>query len=286
MNRFFIVASAIALASCSRKTTPPITVTQPAPAFPSITQMTTQMINDTLSAVKSEAREVQTKAPPVAINPPKLHTKSIGNIDISYVYFDSRSHKLRVVDQAKGPGTEFTTAKEACESIQGIAATNAGFFTPDGSALGVVVTNGKKRGANNSSSLGVGYYVDNGASKIVRRQAFSGNAKEALQTGPFLIENGKAINGLSKEGTSYRSIILWDGGVNWAIAQTTPITLHNLSQTLKGQSFAGHPIKYALNLDGGRSCDLYVSGTVAGGPTQERTLFAKPVRNFLVLTKR
>ena len=42
----------------------------------------------------------------------------------------------------------------------------------------------------------------------------------------------------------------------------------------------------ALNLDGGRSTDLWVSSSVSGGPASWRTPFNKPVRNFLVLVLR
>jgi hypothetical protein len=41
-----------------------------------------------------------------------------------------------------------------------------------------------------------------------------------------------------------------------------------------------------LNLDGGRSSDLWISSAVQGGPLRERPLWNKPVRNFLVLIPR
>jgi len=59
-----------------------------------------------------------------------------------------------------------------------------------------------------------------------------------------------------------------------------------LGTALAGAELGGVKIKSALNLDGGRSSDLWVGSSAAGGPLRERPLWNKPVRNFLVLIPR
>jgi len=41
-----------------------------------------------------------------------------------------------------------------------------------------------------------------------------------------------------------------------------------------------------MNLDGGRSSDLWISSRVSGGPLTSRPPWNRPVRNFLILVPR
>lgn len=230
-------------------------------------------------------------APPraivVEIPVPQYKNVVANGISMQCVTFDSRSHFLRVLDQPNGPGSQWPTSQAAAQSVNGLAAINAGFFTPQGNPLGVVIANGKKAGANNPSSLGAGvWYEANGKTSIIRREKTNFNAPHLLQAGPMLAENSGAIKGLDDTKTSARCFIAWDGGSTWMIARTAPCSLNKLSQSLAGASPAGFPIRCALNLDGGRSAELYVSQGVAGGPTFNRPIWNNPVRNFLVLQAR
>ena len=183
------------------------------------------------------------------------------------VAFDSRSHRLVVVDQAGGPGSQFPDAAAAGRSRGGIAAVNAGFFTPEGNPLGLVVASGKRAGAwNTASSLGSGVWHEDSAGNpaISRRENLgrqgAGNQRELLQAGPMLVENGRAVSGLDPTKSSVRTIILWDGGTRWWIGRASACTLAELAATLARSPPAGWPTRHALNLDGGRSSDLWISG--------------------------
>jgi hypothetical protein len=167
---------------------------------------------------------------------------------------------------------------------------NAGFFTPEGTPLGLVVSAGKISGSwNSASSLGSGVWSEetSGKSSIVRREklgrAAASSSRELIQAGPLLVENGEPITGLEPTKTSARIVVLWDGGSRWWIGRGSPCTLAALSQALSIDSPAGWKIRQALNLDGGRSADLWVSGSVSGGPFVSRPAWNRPVRNFLVL---
>jgi hypothetical protein len=214
----------------------------------------------------------------------------VSGIEFVGVGFDARVHRLAVVDQAGGPGSRFADAAEAGRSAGGIAAVNGGFFTPDGGPLGLVIAAGKRAGAwNSTTSLGSGvwYAGANGASGISRREnlGLTGAAgmRELLQAGPMLFWNGRAVTGLDAEKSSARTMVLWDGGSRWWIGRSSPASLARIAEALTSAPVPGWPVKHALNLDGGRSSELWVSEKVGGGPVSIRPPWNKAVRNFLVL---
>lgn len=223
----------------------------------------------------------------IELTQPLHRTLTVRGVTIQAVLFDSHSHSLRVLDQTKGPGSVWLHAQAAAQSVKGLAAINAGYFTPEGQPLGVVIADGQKRGSSHGSSLGSGvWYEQQGKSAIVRRERSSFRANQLIQAGPMLTENAKAISGLDATKISARSFIAWNGAHTWFIARTTPCDLAKLSSILASQPMNDFRIVSALNLDGGTSADLYVGPEVTKGPAVYRALWNKPVRNFLVLQKR
>lgn len=223
--------------------------------------------------------------------PPTLSRKTIHGIEFEGVAFDSRSHRLSVIDQARGPGSLFATSQDAARQTGALLAINASFFTPEGKPLGLVVSGGARSGAwNSASSLGTGVFAENssGGMSIFRRSSSSSasGARELIQAGPLLVMNGKRVGGLDGGKTAVRSIILTDGGTSWWIGKASPCTLAALGGALASASPAPWPVRDALNLDGGRSTDLFVSGRIAGGPINRRGFLNRPVRNFLILKPR
>ncbi|MEY3895758.1 MAG: hypothetical protein RLZZ214_1278 [Verrucomicrobiota bacterium] len=260
------------------------------------------------------ARPVPVSAPDTQTDPPPKHTFSespppiisrqasaparatvlqIAGITFEGVSFDSRDHRLVVADQANGPGSQYADAASAARAHGGVAAVNAGFFTPEGAPLGLVGAAGKFSGAwNSASSLGSGawYETPSGAMAIARREKLGrGGAaamRELIQAGPLLVENGSDVRGLEGNKPSIRMMILWDGGTRWWIGRGTPCTLAELGRALAMGQPAGWPTRHALNLDGGRSSDLWISDSISSGPVLRRPPWNRPVRNFLVLVKR
>ena len=237
--------------------------------------------------------QVVGEAPQSVAAAPRFISSTLSGIIFDGVEFDSRNHRLVVADQADGPGSKFTDAAAAARARGGIAAVNAGFFTPEGAPLGLVVSAGKSSGAwNTASSLGSAAWFENPAGRmaIVRREALgrAGAAamRELIQAGPLLIQNGRAVGGLDSTKTSVRTIVLTDGGTRWWIGRSSPCTLSALGRTLDTGEPAGWPVREALNLDGGRSSDLWISGSVIEGRILRRTPWNRPVRNFLVLVER
>lgn len=225
-----------------------------------------------------------------ALQAPQRLLTTLGAISIEGVSFDSRSHRLRVLDQAKGPASTWQNSSQAGASINGLAAINAGFFTPEGAPLGLLASGGTFSGTwNGGSSLGSAlWYRDvHGRCGIVRREvlglAAARRLPDLLQAGPLLVESGKAVAKLEATKISARSFLLWDGGTRWLMARSAPCSLAQLADALASSSPAGWPGKSALNLDGGRSSELWISSSVQGGPSFVRPIWNNPVRNYLVL---
>ena len=247
-------------------------------------------VQPTAAARVVPPRRVETTTP---ASSPRVIVREISGIEFAGVAFDSRGHHLVVVDQPNGPGSRYPDSESAAHSLGGSAAVNAGFFTPEGAPLGLVVSSGKISGAwNSASSLGSGAWFRDpaGVMAIARREKLgrtrASAMPELIQAGPLLVENRQPVSGLEATKSSARSVILWDGGTRWWIGCGSPCTLAALGQALANSSPAGWPVHAALNLDGGRSSDLWIADSVPGGPILKRPLWNRPVRNFLVLVGR
>lgn len=218
--------------------------------------------------------------------PPQVVEIVVSGIPITAVTFDSRSHRLVVADQPGGPASRWPDAKSAAASRLGLAALNGGFFTPEGAPLGLLIAGGKAAGTlNRASSLGAGLLVDDGSPALIRREA-GRRGSELLQSGPFLVEQGRPVAGLSPESSTARSFVGWNRGHGWFIARSGPCSLQALAKGIAGIRVGGVPARCVLNLDGGRSSDLWIGPSIAGGPLEQRPFWNKPVRNFLILIPR
>ncbi len=211
------------------------------------------------------------------------------DIALTFFFFDDRNYEISVGDKQGGPGTEWPSAMEAAKAHGALAAINAGFFTPEGNPLGLVIENGRRIGTwNAGSSLPSGVLSVERSPRLLRRQhwrSFS-PTRHLIQAGPFLIENNIAVTGLSNRDRSPRSFLVWDGRHYWALGYAGKATLFELASALAAQPLARLSITTALNLDGGRSSDLWVSPQVHGGPVSARRNWNNPVRNYLLVHHR
>ena len=220
---------------------------------------------------------------PSQSHPLKVNSASLNGTTFTAVTFDRRNYFLKVIDQKEGPGTEFTGAEFAGQGS--LAAINGGFFNPDGSPLGLVITDGQSRGAFNSHSfLGTG--IIDGENTILSHRKSYQKSSELVQSGPRLVWDQERLTGLSKSKERPRSFVIWDGNNHFGIGHADRATLQGLANNLQAQPFEGFHIKYAINLDGGTSCDLWVSTQIPGGDFTKSSLFRKKARNYLALRKR
>lgn len=291
MRIWFPFVACFALSACA-PTAPEASDNNPSPPREIQTQKKASRASVGNTALPAEP------SPPISakvaepILPTSYHTLTWKGVSISAVCYDDREFELRVVDQPDGCGSLWMNAKSAAIAHRGIAAINGGFFTPNGKPLGLLVADGSKRGSLNTSSLGAGFYSSSPAgSALFRRSSPSStdptlNARHLLQSGPMLVEEDTVINGLSNDKMRRRSFLAWNGGHHWVMGQAGPTTLHALANTLSDLPIGNIRISAALNLDGGTSSDLWVGAKIPNGNRSHRSLFNKPVRNYLVLTAR
>lgn len=288
-NSPFIFSLIALLGSCS------VTIPNarpPIPSLPLVPRTNPVALSAPAPLSTSTPSEIAPKEPPPPIilkaNPPHSHplkvsSSSLNGTTFTAVTFDGRDYFLKVIDQKEGPGSEFTRAEFAGQGS--LAAINGGFFNPDGSPLGLVITDGQSRGAFNASSfLGTGI-IDGENTTLSDRKSYQ-ESSELLQSGPRLVWDKESLTGLSKSKERPRSFVIWDGHNHFGIGHADRATLQGLANNLQAQPFEGFHIKYAINLDGGTSCDLWVSNQIPGGGFTKSSLFRKKARNYLALRKR
>jgi len=219
----------------------------------------------------------------------QYNTQKIAGTTFHLVHFNSQSFSIEVADQPKGPGTIWADAKALADAKNAEVVINAGFFTPEGKPLGICIDQGRKTGYLNASSLGSGAFAHDSKGKLqlIRRKQISTlkSPKFLLQSGPFLVENHQAIKVKESEARP-RSFIAWDGENKWLIGYVDSITMPDLTKALAEFDSSLIKIKSALNLDGGRSSQLYLADTVKGGNKQLNPLFNRKVRNFIYVKKK
>ena len=288
-NSPFIFSLIALLGSCS------VTIPNarpPIPSFPLVPRTNPVALSAPAPLSTSTPSEIAPKDPPPPIilkanpshsHPLKVSSTSLNGTTFTAVTFDRRDYFLKVIDQKEGPGTEFTRAEFAGRGS--LAAINGGFFNPDGSPLGLVITDGQSRGAFNASSfLGTGI-IDGENTTLSDRKSYQ-ESSELLQSGPRLVWDQESLTGLSKSKERPRSFVIWDGHNHFGIGHADRATLQGLANNLQAQPFEGFHIKYAINLDGGTSCDLWVSKQIPSGGFTKSSLFRKKARNYLALRKR
>ena len=197
------------------------------------------------------------------------------------VSFNPKTHAFAVMDNPEG---DFNLGS-AAEKRGAIAGVNGGYFHPDRTPLGLVVRQGVEIHPLERAKLLSGIVsITPAAVSIQRPSAFKPSAavREALQAGPFLVEGGKAINGLDTTRSAARTVVFQDakGRAGFLIAKSA--TLAEMAAILATPAvFPEGKIVRALNLDGGSSTALWVRGTP---PFYAREW--KGVRNYLAIVPR
>ena len=205
-------------------------------------------------------------------------------IKISGVSFDEKEATFRVLDNPPAARKSLSTLLAADGAF---AAVNASYFHEDFTPLGLVVTHGETiHGFERAKLLSGVLSVRKGGIQLVRSAAFKpGNdVREAIQSGPWLVENGTPVAGLETGRLHRRTAVATDGKGRWAIITTGPISLADTARILSIRDLIGSwTIAHALNLDGGGSTSLFAAG-------DGRTFFDipsfGPVRNYLAIASR
>lgn len=192
------------------------------------------------------------------------------------VAFNPKTHTFAVMDNPDG-AYDLGSASEKRGVLAGV---NGGYFHPDRTPLGLVIRKGEQIHPLEKAKLLSGIIsVTPGGITIQRTGAFklTPAVRDALQAGPFLVENGKAITGLNASRGAARTVVFQDarGRTGFLIAKSP--SLAEMSEILATPAlFPEGRIVRALNLDGGSSTALWVRGAPAFYSREW-----KSVRNYL-----
>lgn len=179
---------------------------------------------------------------------------------LHFVSFEADSHHLRVIDQ--GP-TGRESLADAMQRTGCLAGVNGGYFHPDFEPVGMLVSDGKViRGPQRAKLLSGALVVTQHHVRLMRStEPLPGkNALQALQSGPFLVEGGKAVAGLNDVRSARRTAVATSGKGRWALVSSSSLTLAEFGAILAQPDLmpTGLKVERALNLDGGSSTALWV----------------------------
>lgn len=213
-----------------------------------------------------------------------------GDRSIEFVWFDGAAYTFRVIDNGATGTAHYPSLAAAMKANGCLLGCNGGFFHPDFAPSGLMVAGGEKTGRFGEGALLSGVLLSSGRRNpyLLRRAEFDAakyKATDLIQSGPFLVDQGKTVRGLSPENSRRRTFVLHDGGRAFALGFSDPFTLAELGEILaRGDLAQGRKIHRALNLDGGSSSGLYFDPGTAGGPIRVEPI--KRVRNYLGIVLR
>ena len=211
---------------------------------------------------------------------------------LHFVSFDAGEYTFRVLDQNTRSNS---AAAEALAAGGCVAGTNGGYFTEEFDPLGLLVSDGRViHPMLPRSRLLTGTLVVADHHISLRRNGAEGSAagkhvRQAIQCGPFLVEDRRPVPGLNGVRAARRTAVFTDGGGRWGLVVCSPVTLEEFGVILADPALlpGGLKISRALNLDGGGSTALWVRPAPGGrggepSPMSERGY----VRDFVGIVPR
>jgi uncharacterized protein YigE (DUF2233 family) len=193
--------------------------------------------------------------------------------------FSPKTCRLRLVDNPDG-----AALSETMRGGNWIAGVNGGYFTEDFAPLGLRIENRNSMSPLVRGKLMSGVISTSGpVVRIMRLNEFAKNSRPdmAIQSGPFLVDRGRAVPGLNTTKPARRTFVATTGS-EVLIGFCSSVSLAQLSSILTSSS-ADLKIQRALNLDGGSSSAFWLkrrNGSVFSISGQ------KAVRDFVVIAPR
>ena len=183
---------------------------------------------------------------------------------LHFVSFEGGGYTFRVFDQ--NPHDNASLADTMTEN-HCVAGTNGGYFTAEFDPVGLLVCDGRIVRAAQRARLLTGLLAVTANHVSLRRTTEASvlpgkHARQAIQCGPFLVEDRRPVAGLNATRAARRTAVFTDGGGRWGLVVCSPVTLEEFGAILADPALTpgGLKIARALNLDGGGSTALWVRG--------------------------
>lgn len=210
------------------------------------------------------------------------------SLHLNLAVFDEGRCTLRLVDNAAPNGApRFERLEQAVASLDGLAGCNGGFFErrPFAPFGGLTIAGREVAPVEPKSWMQGVIALRDDASRLERAATFAPPAGTPtfMQTGPWLVTEGKIAPALETTRSATRTFIAHDGHGLWAIGAASICTLQELGTALRAPEVSARfDVTAALNLDGGPSSGLLVRR--AAGTFYQREGW--PVRTYLVVVPR
>ena len=203
--------------------------------------------------------------------------------EINLVYFLATDVTLEVIANQDGQNRDL---RELVEAQGGSAGINGGYFEPNLDPVGLLISNERVLHRMQKAKLLSGiFYVRNGRPFLARTREFPGlqGIQQAIQCGPFLVDNGRPVTGLDNRRVAARTFVFSCDTKVWGFGICRSVTLQDMGGILAQTTIVpGHHIIRALNFDGGSSTTFYVK-------SDERSIFSEGrpvVSNYLIVKPR
>ena len=156
------------------------------------------------------------------------------------------------------------TVREWQTATQADLTINAGYFTEQHLATGLIIANGRASGTSYAGFGGMFSIADGRpALQWLAKKPYAADRRisSAVQSFPMLINNGGLVPGIPADARpSFRTFVGLDkqGRVILGVCQSPTWTMIELAEWLAAQPALN--LDTALNLDGGRSTGLWIRG--------------------------
>lgn len=196
--------------------------------------------------------------------------------------FSAKSCALRVIDNSSGETLSDTMSREKC-----VVGVNGGFFKPDFTPVGLLISDGKLIAPLHPGRLMTGILSASAHEvRIQRLREFSQREKmdAAVQSGPFLVDHHEPVRGLNDSHVARRTFVATGTNDRAVLGTCSEVSLAELAAILTTTRLADDlKIQRALNLDGGSSSAFWFA-------CEKGSAFSireqKPVRDFVAIVQK
>ena len=198
--------------------------------------------------------------------------------ELLLVRSELKRHRVAVIKSTEF-GRRRNTVMALGMASRAAVAINANFFDEQGKALGLIISRGivnqgLHRGGETLSGI---FEVTSTGLRIINRDTFEPlGVTEAVQAGPRLLSGGSRVRGLEASAFSKRSGVCIDGERRLILFAVSSgflgLTMQQLQEVLMRPDIG---CVDALNLDGGGSAQLWISGKIPGASRSFSEIFVQ-----------
>lgn len=198
---------------------------------------------------------------------------------VELAIFSAKSCALRVIDNSSGETLSDTMPREKC-----VVGVNGGFFKPDFTPVGLLISDGKLIAPLQPARLMTGILsASTHEVRIQRLREFSRQEKTnaAVQSGPFLVDHHEPVSGLDDSHVARRTFVATGTNDRAVLGTCSGVSLGELAEILATPRLADDlKIQRALNLDGGSSSAFWFAPEKGSAFSIREQ---KPVRDFVAV---